>query len=97
MLVVDLRISPQSEYTPHDFAFPVLEGATPAKYQCPPSIPPKGIDAYHMIFHKNLRHIVKIPLAHFLEPIADILGDEFLVLINDNIRRGGLLLGICRY
>jgi len=49
-----------------------------------------------MIFHKNLRHIVKISLAHFLEPIANILLNEFLALINDNIRRGSFLLGICR-
>jgi len=56
----------------------------------------KGTNTYYMIFHKNLRHIVKIPLTHFLEPIADILLDEFHVLINDNIRRGGFLLGIRR-
>jgi len=43
MLVVDLQISPQSEYTRHDFAFPVLEGATQTKYEHPPSIPPKGL------------------------------------------------------
>lgn len=63
------------------------------------SVPPdstKGFNTYHMIFHKNLRDIFKISLAHFLEPIADILLDEFLVLINDNIRRGGFLLGVCR-
>lgn len=66
MLVVDLRISPQSEYTPHGFAFPVLEGATRAKYQSPPSILPKELIPTTWSFTRIFDTLSKYPSHIFL-------------------------------